>query len=128
MFRSQNSELLASLSSLSEQLSDLQEENSQLEVQTDRLMGRKPAVDMLTLDECEQLEKTLKHSLDVLEVRKVRALSFRFLLKRTIHNCHGKSYLNPIFLSNYNISKALLIREKISLQKEQRLCVICQEK
>ena len=71
MFKNQNGELLSSLSSLSEQLSDLQDENAQLETELDRMMGRKHAVDSMTLEECEFVEKNLKTSLDTLEVRKV---------------------------------------------------------
>jgi hypothetical protein len=66
-----NNELLLSLSSLSDQVSDLQSVNAQLETELDRMMGRKHAVDSMTLEECELVEKNLKSSLDILEVRKV---------------------------------------------------------
>ena len=72
VFKNQNGELLSSLSSLSDQVSDLHDENAQLETELDRMMGRKHAVDSMTLEECELVEKNLRSSLDILEVRKVR--------------------------------------------------------
>ena len=71
VFKNQNGELLSSLSSLSDQVTDLHDENAQLETELDRMMGRKHAVDSMTLEECELVERNLRSSLDILEVRKV---------------------------------------------------------
>jgi len=93
IFRNHNAELLKELSCLSEQVTELQEENCQLEGQLHKMMGKREAVQAMTIEECEMIEKNMKASLEAIEAR-----------------------------------KAVLIREKIGLQKEQRLCVICQER
>lgn len=93
VFKTQNAELLKELSSLSEQVTDLQDENTQLESQLNRMLGRPDAIKDLTLEECEAIERNLKATLEAIEKKKVS-----------------------------------LIRMKISSQKEQRLCVICQER
>ena len=71
IFRSQNAELLKELSSLSEQVNELQEENSQMEGQLSKMMGKREAVQTMTMEECELIERNMKTSLEVIEVRKV---------------------------------------------------------
>ncbi len=71
----QNSQLLKELTSLNSQFNDLQEESSDMEARLDALLGRPAAVEALsTVEECEELERTLKASLEAVEERKVRLL------------------------------------------------------
>lgn len=74
-FMNQNSQLLKELTSLNSQFNDLQEESSDMEARLDALLGRPAAVEALsTVEECEELERTLKASLEAVEERKVRLL------------------------------------------------------
>eukprot|EP01038_Epipyxis_sp_PR26KG_P010099 gene10099-13575_t len=93
VFKVQNSQLLVELTSLSMQVNELQECNQSLDNQINKLSGQTDVVETLNLEECEELERILKFSIENVEKR-----------------------------------KAIIIRDKIDSQKEQRLCVICQEK
>jgi hypothetical protein len=93
IFKHQNSQLLQELTSLHNQMIEMQEEHGELNNKILRLQGKNPILNTLTIEDCELLEIELKTSLVNVEER-----------------------------------KATLIKEAIGTQKEQRLCVICQEK
>ena len=71
VFKLQNTELLKEFASLSQQLGEAQEEYGMLEHHLNRLLGESAALENVTIDECEELEKTLKSSLDRIEAKKV---------------------------------------------------------
>jgi hypothetical protein len=52
-------------------VNELQEENSQMEGQLSKMMGKREAVQTMTMEECELIERNMKTSLEVIEVRKV---------------------------------------------------------
>eukprot|EP01032_Pedospumella_encystans_P020064 gene20064-22805_t len=91
VFKDQNSQLLQEFASLSQQLGEAQEEYGLLEHHLNRLLGEPLALETVTIDECEELEKSLKTALERIEAK-----------------------------------KAILIRNQIGNQKEQRMCVVCQ--
>eukprot|EP01034_Spumella_vulgaris_P021775 gene21776-27840_t len=87
IFKDQNTQMLRELTSLNARHNALQDEHSDTETALHRLMCKTSAIEAVTMiEECEELERTLKASLDVIEVK-----------------------------------KALLIRDQIENQKEQRL-------
>ena len=72
IFKEQNSQLLHEYSLQSTQLVDLQDELITTGSSLKRLQGEKSALDGITsIEQCEELERTLKHSLDLVEARKV---------------------------------------------------------
>ena len=71
MFKDQNSQLLQEFASLSQQLGEAQEEYGLLEHHLNRLLGEPVALETVTIDECEELEKSLKTALERIEAKKV---------------------------------------------------------
>ena len=72
VFRHQNSELLQEYAALSQQLGEAQEEAAQLEHHMNRLLGESIALESVaTIEECEELERSLKTALDRIEAKKV---------------------------------------------------------
>jgi hypothetical protein len=64
--------MLRELTSLNSRYTALQDEHSDTESALHRLMCKTSAMEaMTTIEECEELERTLKASLDVIEVKKV---------------------------------------------------------
>lgn len=74
VFKDQNSQLLQEFASLSQQLGEAQEEYGLLEHHLNRLLGEPVALESVTIDECEELEKTLKTALERIEAKKVSLL------------------------------------------------------
>ena len=72
VFKDQNTQLLQEFASLSQQLNEAQEEYGHLEHHLNRLLGEPVALEAATIDECEELERTLKTSLERIEAKKVR--------------------------------------------------------
>lgn len=71
MFKDQNTQLLQEFATLSQQLVESQDECEQLEHQVSRLLGHPSALESATIEECDELEKALKTSLDRVEAKKV---------------------------------------------------------
>lgn len=81
VFKDQNSQLLQEFASLSQQLGEAQEEYGLLEHHLNRLLGEPVALESVTIDECEELEKTLKTALERIEAKKVSLLYARNIVK-----------------------------------------------
>ena len=75
MFKDQNSQLLQEFASLSQQLGEAQEEYGLLEHHLNRLLGEPAALETVTIDECDELEKSLKTALERIEAKKVHFCS-----------------------------------------------------
>jgi hypothetical protein len=88
-------------------------ERSQLVGALDLLRGSSSALSSLNIAQCEQLEAQLRNSLEAVEARKVRETLF--------------SAFKCIYIYWYAL-QAVLIQQELEAQKEQRLCVICQER
>jgi len=71
VFKDQNTQLLQEFASLSQQLNEAQDEYGHLEHHLNRLLGEPAALEAATIDECEELERTLKTSLERIEAKKV---------------------------------------------------------
>ena len=56
---------------MSQQLGEAQEEYGLLEHHLNRLLGEPVALETVTIDECEELEKSLKTALERIEAKKV---------------------------------------------------------
>ncbi len=80
VFKDQNSQLLQEFASLSQQLGEAQEEYGLLEHHLNRLLGEPVALETVTIDECEELEKSLKTALERIETKKVAILMLSSLL------------------------------------------------
>ena len=70
MLKDQNTTLLAELSATTAEVSSLLLERDELQATADRLCGRPSALEGITLEECTDLERLLKFSLESLEARK----------------------------------------------------------
>lgn len=71
MFTDQNTELLREFAKLTQQLTQSQDDFGQLELQMNRLLGDPAALDDITIEECDEVERALKSSLERVEAKKV---------------------------------------------------------
>ena len=71
VFKDQNSQLLEEFAGLSQQLTESQEEYNQLEHHLNRLLGESIALENVSIEECEEIEKTLKNALQKIDAKKV---------------------------------------------------------
>ena len=90
--KDENSMLVTELNKLRVDMTARNKKQTEMNDKLEQLLGLQVALDRMDLLQCEELERTLKGTLESLDVR-----------------------------------KALLIRDQIDQQKEQRLCVVCQE-
>lgn len=93
VFARQNKQLIEEFNLVNKRLNALEDQNKDLTQQIRRYKGDSAALDELTIQDYETLEKDMKKALPYIEAK-----------------------------------KAELIRTQIEAQKEQRLCVICQER
>ena len=89
----QNQKLAAELSSARKLVHDLQQESEKLEAEMRTYRGDSDIINSMSLEQCNETERSLKETLDRVEKR-----------------------------------KEFIIRNELGQQKEQRLCIICQEK
>ena len=90
--KDENSMLVTELNKLRVDMTARNKKQTEMNDKLEQLLGLSVALDRMDLLQCEELERTLKGTLESLDAR-----------------------------------KALLIRDQIDQQKEQRLCVVCQE-
>jgi thiamine pyrophosphate-dependent acetolactate synthase large subunit-like protein len=90
VFKDQNTQLLEEFASLSQQLTEMQDEHAQLELHTQRLTGEPAALDSVTIEECERLETVLKAALQKIDAKKV-GLVLLFVCQ-DILNCMNKVF------------------------------------
>lgn len=76
VFKDQNTQLLEEFASLSQQLTEMQDEHAQLELHTQRLTGEPAALENVTIEDCERLESVLKSALQRIDAKKVRLMLF----------------------------------------------------
>jgi hypothetical protein len=72
VFKDQNTQLLEEFASLSQQLTEMQDEHAQLELHAQQLTGEAAALESVTIEDCERLEATLKSALQRIDAKKVR--------------------------------------------------------
>jgi len=104
VFKDQNSQLLQEFASLSQQLGEAQEEYGLLEHHLNRLLGEPVALETVTIDECEELEKSLKTALERIEAKKVANFILYILNYISIEHTYGIAQeLSPLWQSLYLI-------------------------
>lgn len=75
VFTDQNTQLLREFAKLTQQLTQSQDEFFELELQMNRLLGEPAALDSITIEECDEVERALKSSLERVEAKKVRTVT-----------------------------------------------------
>lgn len=76
----QNKQLLVEFSILKEEKNEEEELRKKLQKRINLLSGDTQEINLLTLDECEEIEKLLKHTMDVIENKKVNYILYCIFL------------------------------------------------
>lgn len=103
VFKDQNTQLLQEYAALSKQLGEAQEEASSMEHQLNRYLGERDALEGITLEECELLEKRLKDAIDKVEAKKVSSLPL-ILIIYMVYQLHITHRSIEEQIINYNDS------------------------
>lgn len=115
----QNTKMTTELSTARKRILELQHDIEQLEKELSIARGSPSVIQSMTLDQCNTLEKSMKDTLDLIERRKVSMIEILRLLRNDLILINSNCIIEP---------QDYLIRNELGQQREQRLCIVCQEK